>query len=197
MKTTAALFDFDGTLTRGDSLLPFLRQVRGPLRLGMDFVRTSPWLAGYALKLLDNGRAKEALLARTLGGLPWEQVAEHGARFAKERIPALLRPDTLERLHWHQSQGHLCILISASLDVYLNPWAQSAGFDFCLTSVLERDRHDRVTGRLVGGNCHGAEKVRRIDTLFAQIGRPEKIYAYGDSPGDRAMLEQADVGIWV
>jgi HAD superfamily hydrolase (TIGR01490 family) len=163
----------------------------------MSLVYTTPWLVGYALKRLNNHQAKEALLTHTLGGLPWLWVAEQGAHFARKRIPTMLREDTMARLKWHQAQGHLCILVSASLDVYLTPWAQNAGFDHCLTSVLERDSCNRITGRLVGNNCHGSEKVRRIEQLLMVIGKPKRIYAYGDSPGDRAMLEFAHKGVWM
>ncbi len=197
MTRPVALFDFDGTLIKGDSLLPFLHFVCGTWRFAQALGKTLPYLVGYRLDYLSNCQAKEYLLTNTLGGWTWQQVSDLGVAFANAWIPSKLRDDTVARLRWHQTQGHSCILVSASLDVYLKPWAKAHGFAFCLSSKLEKDQFDKITGRLAGGNCHGEEKVHRIRALFAKIGRPTRVYAYGDSPGDAAMLRYADEGIWV
>jgi phosphatidylglycerophosphatase C len=81
--------------------------------------------------------------------------------------------------------------VSASLDVYVEPWAQAQGFDAILSSVLAVE-DGVVTGRLFEGNCYGVEKVRRIRSWLNDR-RPEQIWAYGDSRGDREMLALADV----
>ncbi len=191
-----AFFDFDGTLTTRDSLLPFLSFVRGP-QLFLDLLTTGPAFFGYAAGMLARDQVKEALLRHTLAGLPYPQLAAYGERFAQEKIPLLLRPDTLSKLREHQRQGHLCVLVSASLEVYLKPWAKTVGFGFCLATRLETDANGRVTGRLSGRNCRGEEKVWRIQQLIARLGNPQKTYAYGDSPGDRAMLDFVEEAIWV
>lgn len=197
MSRSIALFDFDGTLTRGDSLIPFLQFVRGKTRLAIDLLAVSPQLAGYALRLLGNARAKEALLGRCLGGQPLEALRERGERFAAAGIPALLREDTLMRLQAHRAHGDVCVLVSASLDLYLKPWADAAGFDHVIASALETDSQQRVTGRLADGNCHGEEKAVRVARLVGELGGAAKISAYGNSRGDIAMLSLADAPYWV
>lgn len=83
------------------------------------------------------------------------------------------------------------MLISASVDTYLVPWAQRVGFDKVATSLLEIDANQCITGRLVGKNCWGPEKVRRLQEL---VGPKEGyvLYAYGDTRGDRELLQYAD-----
>lgn len=196
MNRPVAFFDFDGTLTAKDSLLPFLAFVRGP-KLALDLVAVLPQLLGYAMGILDNRRAKEAVLKRTLAGLPLERLAAYGREFARAKIPALLCQDGLARLRAHQNQGHLCVLVSASLEVYLKPWAYASGFSFCLASRLETDAKGLVTGHLKGGNCYGQEKVYRIQRLLARLGKPPKTYAYGDSKGDKPMLDYVEEANWV
>jgi hypothetical protein len=46
---------------------------------------------------------------------------------------------------------------------------------------------DYLTGRLLGKNCYGPEKVQRLKTLLGSL-EDYVIYTYGDSKGDRELL---------
>lgn len=198
MTRKLALFDFDGTLTWHDSLVPFLRAVRGYWGLGWGMTKSLPWLAGYALKCTPNDTAKQRLLRYTLGGLPLDALRAAGRAFAQDNIPTMLRADMMARLHAHQARGEDCILLSASLDLYLVPWARAEGFHDVLCSSLEEDQKHWVTGRLKGNNCYGTEKVRRIKEYISNSGRHyQSITAYGDSSGDLPLLKFADHGYMV
>lgn len=188
MNTISAVFDFDGTLTRGDSLLPFLRYVLGPARFAAAIARTTPVLAGYAGRLVRNDIAKERLLSNAIAGMPMSLLQDAGTAFAADRISAMLNATMMKRLAVHQAIGHRCILASASLDVYLAPFAKAWGFAGLECSRLELDDAGRVTGRLAGGNCHGNEKACRVATRFAKQGMPSFSFGYGDTSGDIAML---------
>jgi phosphatidylglycerophosphatase C len=192
MSEVVAFFDFDGTLTQGDSLLPFLRMVRGTSRFALDILAVSPQLAAYALRIMRNDVAKEALLRQTLGGFSISVLRDFGKQFATYSIPGMLRKDMLDRLRDHQAQGHCCVLVSASLDLYLEPWAKSTGFDHCIASSLKVGIDGRATGELDDGNCHGEEKVRRIHLLLENIGLPVETFGYGDSKGDLPLLRFVD-----
>lgn len=53
----------------------------------------------------------------------------------------------------------------------------------------------RLTGRFLTPNCYGAEKVRRLQEACPRLATERGNYnvvAYGDSRGDREMLEFAD-----
>jgi phosphatidylglycerophosphatase C len=194
MSRPVAFFDFDGTLTRGDSLIPFLRMVRGTSRFALDLLAASPWLSAYAVGLIRNDIAKEVLLRKSIGGASLDALQAHGRYFAEHFVSKMLRTDMMARLRDHQKQGDCCVLVSASLDIYLEPWAKTAGFDYCITSSLVVDANGAITGRLLDGNCFGEEKVRRIQHLLDKIGTPSRSYAYGDSEGDIPMLSMVDEG---
>ena len=191
-----ALFDFDGTLTRGDSLLPFLRFHCGALRYAAGLAWASPALAAYALRVMRNDVAKEHLLRRMLSGQAIEAVHASGAAFATQRLPSMLRPDTMARVAEHQARGDTCVLVSASLDAYLTPWGDAQGFAEVLCSSLETTSDGCVTGRLRGGNCFGSAKVERV-RHWLDGRQPERVVAYGDSAGDMQMLAFAHDGHWV
>ena len=190
-RPVAAVFDFDGTLTTRDSLFPFLRFYSGWPTFAVKVVRLSPLLLGYAMRLIRNDTAKEMTLIAFLRGAPMSDVESAGAEFSAKALPRLLRGAALRRLEWHRSQGHRCILLSASLELYLRPLAKAVGFDDVSGSILEVAPEGVVTGRLVGGNCRGQEKVRRLTQLLGQPGH-FILYSYGDSSGDRPLLAISD-----
>ncbi|MBI3481020.1 MAG: HAD family hydrolase [Nitrosomonadales bacterium] len=190
-KPVVAAFDFDGTLTRRDTLLPFLLHTLGAWAVARDALLLSPTLAGYALGLIDNGIAKERVLIRCLGGMRMADLQQLGERFAADVLPALLRDEAMQRLSWHKQQGHRCVVISASLELYVRPWALKAGFDDVAATHLEIRGDGYITGKLSGANCFGSEKVRRLEALCGGTGA-YTLYAYGDSRGDKELLSAAD-----
>lgn len=192
-----AFFDFDGTLTCGDSLIPFLHMVRGTPLLMYDLLAVSPWLVAYMLRLLRNDRAKEELFKQTLAGTGIDELRRKGQCFAENYLPGMLRAVMIERLRHHQRLGHSCVLVSASLDLYLQPWSQMNGFTHCLATSLLTDEQKIITGRLSGSNCYGEEKVKRIQEFLERLGKPARTYAYGDSSGDHYMLAMVDEGYLV
>jgi len=189
-KPTIAAFDFDGTLTYRDSLLPFLLFDQGSWQFTLKMIRVSPVLAAYAFKLIRNDRAKEILLKTFLGGRSLSEIEASGGRFAATQIQSMLKPEAWERFLWHKSQGHVCVLVSASLVHYLVPWASKAGFDHVIGSSLATDDQGVVSGKLHGGNCYGDQKAKRIREWLG--GTDAIVYAYGDSRGDRELLAMAD-----
>src|SRR6185503_6724471 len=77
-----AAFDFDGTLTRRDTLLPFLARGLGWPRFLRALLLSGPWMAGYALKLVRNDVAKARLLKMALAGRSSVEVAHWAADWA-------------------------------------------------------------------------------------------------------------------
>lgn len=188
--TPVAIFDFDGTLTRRDTLVPFLATLVGVAPLGIALASLAPTLTGYAFGRVPNDVAKQRLLARTVGGRAERELREAGARFATGKLTALLAASGMALLDQHRRVGHACVLASASLDLYLEPWAAGAGFAHCIASSLVVDGAGRVSGMLAGGNCFGVEKRRRLEAWLAGR-RPGRVFAYSDSEHDRPMLALA------
>lgn len=189
-RPSIALFDFDGTLTRRDTLLPFLRHCVGTPRFLGILAAQVPSLFGLVLGLLPNDLVKQRMLGAFFHGWAMEDLLRLGESFSVKVLPSLLRPSTMQILRWHLAQGHRCFLVSASLDVYLEPWAAGQGFSGVLCSQLEVSNSGRVTGRILGRNVYGPEKVARLaQALEGDLGAIE--YAYGDSRGDREMLALA------
>ena len=185
-----AAFDVDGTLTTGDCVTPFLRRAAGR-RLWTTLLRHPLALAAAAARR-DRDRLKE-LACSALRGIESTEIEHLGDAFAREVGAGRLRDDTVARLRRHRELGHTVIFASASLDPYLVPLGGSLGVDAVVCTVLERGADGRLTGRLVGANCRGTEKARRVrDWLLENYLADAELWAYGDSSGDDALLALAD-----
>lgn len=184
-----AAFDFDGTLTRRDSLVPFLTTVVGPgtvaRALGAESVRLALAAAGRG----DRDAAKERVLTRVLAGRLYDEVEAAGRTFGAELARSAITPDGRDRIAWHAAQGHEVVIVSASLDVYLDEVARELGIAHVLCTGLLADDGGRCTGGLRGPNCRGPEKASRLRALLGDD--DVELWAYGNSRGDDEMLALA------
>jgi phosphatidylglycerophosphatase C len=194
-----AAFDFDGTLTHGDTLLPFLATALGWPRFAWALLRSSPWLVGHALRLVRNDIAKARLFKAALQGAPTADVQRWAERWVSEQLPKQLRAvedPTMARIAWHQAAGHCCVMVSASPDIYLERAAELLGFDGLVCTQMEVDISGQLTGRMKTLNCHGQQKVIRLQAWLAErydaaVLANMTLYAYGDTSGDKPMLRMA------
>lgn len=194
MRVVAA-FDFDGTLSTRDNVVPFLRAAVGGRRLAVGLVATAPRLVAAAVDDGRRDRAKAALVRRLLTGYEIARLTEVAQRFADDVVDHHLRTEAVERAEWHRGQGHELVMVSASFAVYLEPIARRLNFDAVLGTELETGADGHLTGRLLGANVRRAEKVRRLDDWMG--GGPATVWAYGDSTGDRELFERADHAVRV
>ena len=186
-----AAFDFDGTITRKDTLVPFLRRFRGLPRFTAAFVQAAPALAGPERR----EAYKAAVFHRLLTGVAADELEAAAVDYGRE-LPAQFRPEIVERIRWHQDEGHEVVIVSASLRAYLDPVVEHLGLDGVCAVELEVDDDGRLTGHMAGPNCRGPEKVARL-TEWLGGDEPDRLWAYGNSSGDRELLAAAHEATWV
>lgn len=178
-------FDFDGTLTVRDSFTAFLRWRAGPASYAAGLIALS-WELTLFIATHDRGRLKAAAARRFLGRATRADIESSARRFAEDHARRLLRPDAMKAWKYWRAKGARLVIVTASPEEIVAPFARGLGADLLLGTRLAFDQDDRFTGRLDGANCRGAEKVRR---LHEALGADMKLEAaYGDTDGDRAML---------
>ncbi len=188
-----AAFDFDGTLTPRDTLLPFLARCYGRRRLLQAAAKVGPpWRVEAEVHRRDHAKA---LLLRllTVGDDP-ERVAALGRDYAVE-LERILVPEMRERVEAHRRAGHEIVAVSASLVSYLDPLlGERLAFDEVIAVELEVDDSGRLTGEMVHPNVRGAQKAIRLTEWLAATGGADgaEIWAYGNSSGDAELLALAD-----
>lgn len=183
-------FDFDGTLTVRDSFTAFLRWRAGPARYAWGLLRLLP--AGLAFLVhRDRGRIKAQAVAEFLKGLPKTQLEAETQAFAAETAARLFRSDALAAWRRWRAEGARLLIISASPDLVVAPFAATLGADVLIATPMGYDAQGRVQGAFAGPNCRGPEKVSRLKALFGPNVTLKA--AYGDTSGDREMLELAEI----
>ena len=190
-----AAFDLDGTLTRRDTLLHFLLFTRGWWRVGVSLLMLSPLMALALLGVCNGGRAKERLLRWHFRGTTRVQMQAWGEAFAAVAMRWLNEP-VVELLRRHQREGHTVCVVSASIDDWVRPICAQLGIVHVIATQFDYDANGRLTGCFATPNCSGKEKVRRLLDEFPNRS-DYKLYAYGNSHGDDALLEEADEKIKV
>jgi phosphatidylglycerophosphatase C len=182
-------FDFDGTLTVRDSFSAFLKWRAGPGRWVAGCARLFPDSASYLFHR-NRGRMKAAAVREFLSGAPREQLEKEAKAFANYASATLFRPDALATWRRWQQRGARMVIVTASPDIIVAPFARGLGCDKLIASGIAFDQGDRAIGTLAGPNCRGPEKVRRLREVFGEDLRLTA--AYGDTSGDREMLKIAD-----
>jgi phosphatidylglycerophosphatase C len=190
---TVAAFDFDGTFIKGDSMTPYLQLMYRRRDIARGIYRLRSVLTGYQFRNMPRQLAKEKILAYFFGGREMSELHHYGEQLAREVLPQRIRPLALQRLRWHQAQGHRCLLITASLSFWTQAFARE--YDLELIATRPEVIDEKFTGRIAGRNNYGPEKVSRLEEHIS----PETIsylYAYGDTQGDRELLARADEGLF-
>jgi HAD superfamily hydrolase (TIGR01490 family) len=197
MSAPLAVFDLDGTITRRDSLVPYLAGYlrEHPLRasrLPLALPAMLSFLAGRG----DRGRLKGSLLHHLMGGLNKAEISAWSEQFAPQLIREGLFAEALAAIAMHRTEGAHLVLLSASVDLYVPLVGQALGFDEVICSRVRWRTDGLLDGRLDGPNCRGSEKVRQLQGLLERL-QPSRTTAYGNSSADLPHMALADLGIYV
>jgi len=184
------LCDFDGTLTRGDTLLQFLLfAVPAPSLVLGGFILVFRFLVLIFSGSWSNAAGKAAVLAAYFKGESIESLFALGQEFNRQKLPGLIRLDLLQKLRDHHQAGHEVVIVSASLNIWLGPFCTTENFGLLCTELAFDS--GKFKGKFATPNCNGAEKARRIQEAYA-LEHYDRIFAYGNSSGDAAMFQLAD-----
>ncbi|MCL2912373.1 HAD-IB family hydrolase [Shewanella corallii] len=184
-----ALFDFDGTITDTDTFSTFI-QLTTSKRRKLAFAL--PLLAakwGYKSGLMSATRARHIALKYALGNRDASAMRDLGELYAQTLLPGFIRPEAQQAMEWHRQRGDTLVLVSASLDLYLQPWTRTQGIELICSRVEICD--DRLTGHYRGADCCAGEKAKRILQTY-DLKEFGAVHAYGDTNEDREMLALAD-----
>ncbi len=185
-----AVFDLDGTLTRRDTFLPYLRgwRMRHSGRR-----RPIPVLAAicrFVAAGRDRGRLKSDLIRACMGGASRHDVREWTDAFVSGLGERELCPGALAAIARHRAAGDRLVLLSASVDLYVPAIGERFGFAESICTGIAW-RGERLDGALTTPNRRGEEKKRCIARLRDRF-PGATIAAYGNSGSDLAHLAVVD-----
>ncbi len=193
VKYTIAAFDFDNTITTKDTLFHFLKFTFGKLSFYKKMIFLIPILLLFKLKIYSNQKTKEKVLTMFLKGMDFNFFKIKCDNFAAE-IKKIENIHAIKKLNWHKENLHKIVIISASVEDWIIPWANQHNIDLVLATKLEV-LEGKLTGKIHLKNCNGVEKTKRLLEYF-----PAKseyvLYAYGDSNGDKELLKLAEFSFY-
>lgn len=188
-------FDFDGTLTTKDTLLEFIRFAKGSEQMFRGFLLFSPLLLLMKLHLYPNWKAKQQLFSYFFKGMNIDDFNALCTHFA-EQNKHLLRPAGIEKVRQAIEEEQATVLIiSASIDNWVRPFFDEIDKKIQVLGTQIETNGGRLTGQFTTKNCYGQEKVNRLTALYPHREAYELI-AFGDSRGDKELLDFADKGFY-
>lgn len=199
MRQPIAIYDMDKTITRAPTWTPFLIHAvrRGP----------SPWrlalwpvagiaAAGYATRIIDRGRLKQATHRLMLGGRLSEADAQAAAAgFADRVIRSGILAGAIDRIAADRASGHRLVMATASYRFYAAAIAERLGFDAVIGTEIQRDAAGHVLARIDGENCYGPGKLRMIEAWMQREGLRRdavSVRFYSDHVSDAPVFDWAD-----
>lgn len=194
-----AAFDFDGTLSRRDTLIPFLAQFAGRARFARVCAQLGISGARRDVDLRDRDGMKERVLEGVVAGRSEDELWSRAHLYSRDLLVNQLRPEVLRRLDQHRDAGHEVVFVSASLVHYLEPLGRELGVDGVIAVELEAV-DGTLTGRLARPNVRADQKSARLREWLGRDGGrggDVELWAYGNSSGDHALLAMADHRAWL
>lgn len=187
MKEKILFFDFDGTITTKDTLLQFILYSCGKVKFLFGFLLYSPLLILMKFGLYPNRKAKQHVFSHFFRGMNINDFNAICRKFAFDSR-YLLRPEAVKEAETAMVEGKKVYVVSASIDNWVQPF-----FEFAIVLGTKIEVTNGIlTGRFLTPNCYGPEKVRRIKQVLTEPRSHYYIIAYGDSRGDKEMLDYAD-----
>ena len=201
MKRKVYCYDFDGTITRKDTFLEFIKYTKGTFRFLQGFLLYSPLLILMKLHLYPNYKVKEKIFSYFFRGESIDDFNHQCRSFARD-CADLLREPAKTSLRKAIAEEATILIVSASIDNWVAPFFRdSVEFhlghtDFHILGTQIEVVDNKITGRFQSRNCYGQEKVNRIRKMVTAPREEYHIIAYGDSRGDQEMLAYANQGYY-
>ena len=181
-------FDFDGTLTYKDTMFLYLKFYNSA-KFNFQFLKHIPLFILLKLKLASAEKVKKSFISSILKGQSKTKIEEKSQQFFEKYYPEIIRENAIEFSKIIDREHTESYLVTASLDIWVKPFAEK--FKMNLLATRAEFKNDIFTGNFVGNNCNGGEKVHRIKEAL-QGKKFDKTIAFGDTSGDKEMLEWAN-----
>lgn len=188
-----SVFDFDGTLTRRDSFVPFLLFAFGWKAFASRALRMMPACIRYLGKGMSRDELKAVLVATFLTGVEEAWVKCKAVEFRRAFWVRLMRPSGLQSVAAELASGAQVTICSASPRIVLMPFAEKLGINLIATELEVVD--GKLTGAISGSNCRCEMKVLRLESVYGPLDK-FRLRAWGDTRGDHELLAAAQEPHW-
>ena len=172
------IFDFDGTLTKRDTLRPFASYIVRRNRCYHKLLILYAFLLLYKLRLVNDTSLKEVFLKMFIKGMSVIEVENIVKCFLKSELQPFINNMVFNKLRNHIMSGDKVYIASANFDFLLEPLIKEWNLRGIISTETERvDSY--FTGKIIGSTCKGNNKVKKIKALYGDEKLKDAV-AYGD-----------------
>jgi phosphatidylglycerophosphatase C len=187
-KKKIVVFDFDGTLYSGDSLIDlclFYYQKK-PLRIWYVIIQALSFIR-WKTHRITTTQFKSIFVGFLRADSETEILRIAHLFWLKNRKFKL---QILNEFYQWKKEDVVLTIVSASPDLFLQPIAAKLGADVIIATALipSKNRH------LILENCRGEIKIKRLTNYF---GAYQLLAAYSDNEDDIPLLKMAHAGYFV
>jgi HAD superfamily phosphoserine phosphatase-like hydrolase len=168
----------------------FIRFAKGTLAFGAGILLYAPLLAAWKMQLYPNWKVKQKLFSYFFKGMRLADF-NHLCTIFFQQSKHLIRTTAIHAINDHLANGDWVIIISAGIENWIQPFANELTVPAVFCTQLEIDANECLTGCFASANCYSEEKVRRLLQHYPQRDS-YYLVAYGDSRGDKELLDFAD-----
>lgn len=171
------VYDFDDTIYNGDTNkdLIIFGLKKYPKLVFQSLKSARKMKKNYKIGLVEFERVKEELLSFIF------KIPNYPA-FLNQFVDAHMK----KIKPWYNARKtEHDVILSASYDLWISLFARRLGVKVVIATKTDSN------GKIIGKNCKGEEKVRRLQELLPNV---KVSAAYGDSETDRYVLELAESG---
>lgn len=183
-----ALFDFDGTLCKKDSFTGFIFYALSKRHIVKQGLKILPWIQAYYLNIYPANSMRIKLFNAMFKDAKASEIQDIAEEYAHQ-LMGQLDVKIYQQLLDHQEQGDDVVLVSASIDIYLEIICHLLNINLICTGT--KIINGKYSGDYSTPDCSCEQKKIRILERY-NLDQYQKIYAYGNSEEDLDMLSLAD-----
>jgi putative phosphoserine phosphatase/1-acylglycerol-3-phosphate O-acyltransferase len=186
---TAAIFDFDGTIIAGYSILAFLKErVRSRQLRAADVARTAVSLAQSVLGQIDS----RELIARGMHEWQGRRLADLealGERIFADELCQSIFPEIRALMADHRRRGHVVVIATSAAPFQVEAVARELGVEHVLCTRLEV-RDGVLTGKSRGPILWGRGKADAVREFARRKGIDlQRSHFYADGDEDVPLMQ--------
>lgn len=183
------IFDVDKTLIKRDSLIITAIHNRNLLFLAKKFIYLLPYYLIWIFKIISTKKFKEKFIETFEICEKINQIDKSNSWLDNLLIKEI-RKEAFARIEMHKQKGDFVVLCSASPRMIIEPLAIFLKVQLICTEMYSYS--NKWIPKIKGKNCNGIEKLNRLKKEF-DFENYSELEVYGDSKGDKQILEAADI----
>ena len=178
-----ALFDFDGTIYKGDSMRDFACFLNRRKYYTTLVIIAIPYALSF-LGIISGESVKRLFMKRCFGGKTKRELTVAGKDFFSKYHEHLFS-SARTYIAACRKEGVRCVVVSASCSEWLLPFCEALEVELLCTE-LEYSPDKTATGNWTGQQVKGKGKVAIVRSRLP-LSEYDEISAFGDSAADKAL----------